>query len=71
MLACGVVNSIAANCDADGTIRPFTALARFRSVAWRRALKFIQEKYGRTRRWQDLRAAFITNVAKACDGMMA
>lgn len=39
--------------------------------AWRRARAFMQEKYGRTWRWHDLRAAFITHVAMESGGIVA
>lgn len=39
--------------------------------AWRRARAFMQAKYGRTWRWHDLRAAFITSVAVNSGGIVA
>ena len=48
----------------------FVAISHPRS-AWRRARAFMAAKYGRTWRWHDLRAAFITHVAMTSGGMVA
>lgn len=39
--------------------------------AWKRARAFMRKKYGKTWRWHDLRAAFITNVAMKSGGVVA
>jgi hypothetical protein len=39
--------------------------------AWRRAQALMRETYGRTWRWHDLRAAFITHVAISSGGTIA
>jgi hypothetical protein len=49
---------------------PFVPLKKPRS-AWRRAHAFMRAKYGRTWRWHDLRAAFITQVALHSGGIVA
>ena len=48
----------------------FVAIAKPRS-AWRRARAFMAATYGRTWRWHDLRAAFITSVALNSGGVVA
>lgn len=49
---------------------PFVPIRKPRS-AWRRARAFMAAKYGRTWRWHDLRAAFITGVALESGGQVA
>lgn len=39
--------------------------------AWRRARAYMRSRYGRTWRWHDLRAAFITSVAMNSGGVVA
>lgn len=54
----------------DAKVKRFVPIKKPRS-AWRRARAFMRKKYGKTWRWHDLRAAFITNVALESGGIVA